>query len=106
MRCEVEKINDNLFKCKNCNFKHIKRFKRDCIPHEAELFQCKYLGKETGKIDRKYCSCSNRQKDFPVHFCEKYKVECGLFSMLNYAKKKELLEKGARNCSTCEDRFT
>lgn len=101
--CEVEQISDNLFRCKICNFEHKRKFTRICSPLP---FQCKYTGEVTGKIDKKYCTCGNRQTDFPVHFCEKYKVECGLFSMLNYYKKKEILDNGARNCSDCPDRFT
>lgn len=107
--CQVEQIDDKLFRCKLCKFEHKNKFVMKCPSfgdEQSKPFQCKYLGQETGKIDKKYCSCGNKQADFSVHFCEKYKVQCGLFTMLNYYKKKEVLDSGARNCSTCEDRFT
>lgn len=105
--CDVEQISETLFKCKVCGYKYKEIFKRDCIPLEVEPepYKCIHTGGVKETLDLKSCNCSSRGTEISIHKCNLYNTDCALLSLLKYAKKKELLDKGVRNCSDCPNRF-
>ena len=106
MKCEVEKIDENIFRCSRCNYTRSNNFVRECIKvYREEPYKCVHTGEVKETLDLSSCNCSSRGTEISIHKCNLYNTDCALLGLLKYSKKKELLDKGVRNCSDCPNRF-